>query len=82
MKFLDKKTIFSEILYQANSNNFLHIFNLCSEIREKWPEQTKTIDFCISNYLIKKIQDHSRSMLNEIDKSFSLKKTINTIMIN
>ncbi len=80
MKFKDKKSIFNEIFLKKNNNFFLEIFNLCSEIREKWPTQKSNIDFGISKYLIKKIQKHSKYLIEEIDDSSSLKKTLDIIL--
>ncbi len=80
MKFLDKKTIFKEFLLNKNNNKFLNIFNLCSEIRANWPNQNGSTDIGISNHVFKEIHQHSKSMLEEIENSLSLKKTLEIIL--
>ena len=78
-KFSDKKSIFMNLLSKEN-NEFTPTFTLCSEIREKWPLQNTSIDFGISNFLVQKILQHSKHMLQEIDESLSLKKTLEIIL--
>ena len=65
-----------------SDKKFLNIFKLCSEIRQNWPKQIDNIDFGISNYIITNIQTHSKYMLQEIEKSSSLKKTIDIVSNN
>ncbi len=80
MKFLDKKSIFNEFLLEKNNKQFIDIFNICSEIRDKWPIQKGNTDFAISNNIIQKIQQHSMYMLEQIENSLSLKKTLSIIL--
>ncbi len=79
INYTDKKTIFSKLKLKKDNNNFINIFSLCSEIRENWPTQKCTFDFGISNYFVKEILKHSVYMLDEINNSTSLKKTLDII---
>ena len=78
-KFKDKKFIFSSIIYKNCFISDKKTFEICSEIREKWPKKSKNNNFGISHELLSKMSLEMDYLENSILNSKNFKQTMDLI---
>lgn len=77
--FMDKKTIFLDVLNNKDKLKKLSAFITCSNIREDWPKQNNLNIFGVSTFFIKNIVEDILYLNDEIKKSNNYKKVMKKI---